>query len=150
MKENNLLYICKKKKTLLVKASFYYSSYFMALLLWSIKKKLMFRRGKVYMEELKRGGCEKSEERVGKRRKNEVAWKEPIAAGQLGGKTNSHQLPVSTLLQVKTELQKVLLAVAVSNYIMDSVTTLKMNQEPYSPLSGLQTRKTSVKLVQLH
>jgi len=33
----------------------------------------MFRRGKVYMEELKRGECEKSEEREGKRRKNEVS-----------------------------------------------------------------------------
>jgi len=29
----------------------------------------MFRRGKVYMEELKRGGCKKSEEREGKRRR---------------------------------------------------------------------------------
>ena len=69
------------------------------------KEEIMFRRGKVYLEELKRGGCEKSEEREGKRRKNEVAWKEPIIAEQLGGKNkHSHQLPVSTLLRVKTEL----------------------------------------------
>ena len=80
------------------------------------------------MEYLKRGGCEKTEERDGKRRKNEVAWEELIIAGQLGGKNkHSHQLPVSTLLQVKTKLQKILLAVAVNTYIIDRVTTMRMN-----------------------
>ena len=60
-----------KKKSQFVKASFYYCSYSVALLV--NKEEIMFRRGKVYMEELKRGGCEKSEEREGKRRKNEVS-----------------------------------------------------------------------------